>query len=309
MKKLPITEKAQEYGAKVKVSSDARKQLDEGWQQHFDIEIEDAFSAGVQYALDEVNKPREIAPNMNALRLILSIQNREQRKTNNASMTENQKFRLELFREFKGEAQKAYDFIMAGENKQTDTEPTATNQQVKGQDGIYLVYEDGSYKPYTGSNEKKDAKGVKYIGLVEDGHPFCIALKDLGSYQLLRDGVKCPSESPFYMPREVDALHDWECVERTKHIQELGTDIPLADGEYIPALPMLVAICRNVKEINKALEFAGGTPFDMDEDYWSVTEYHSFYAWGVHFFYGGVFNHTKYTSGVVRPVAAFTYDI
>ena len=220
-------------------------------------------------------------------------------------MTENQKLRLETFREFKDDAQKAYDFIMAGENKNGGTEQVATVQQVKGQDGIYLVYDDGSYKPYTGSNEKKDAKGVKYIGLVEDGHPFCIALKDLGSFQLLRDGVKCPSNSPFYLPREVDALHDWECVKRTKHIQELGTDIPLADGEYIPALPMLVAICRNVKEINKALEFAGGTPFDMDEYYWSVTEGSSYTACRVYFLSGLVVGNNKFYSNVVRPVAAF----
>jgi len=225
------------------------------------------------------------------------LQSEVLRTNKQETMTENQKLRLDLFREFKGEAQKAYDFIMAGEKSQ----PMQTEK--KAEDGLYYVYADDSYSPCDG---KKPEKEVKYIGIIHEGHPFSVGLKDLGSYQLLKDGVKCEKTSDFYKPRECDALNDWEYVERTKRIQRLGTDIPLSDGEYIPALPMVVAMCYWAdKGLNEALELAGGTPFNMDECYWSVTENYSNYAWLV-FFNNGVVNYYgKYISIVVRPVAAF----
>ena len=317
MIKLPITEKAQEYCEKVKVSSDARKQLDEGWQKHYDIEVEDAFHAGAVYVLENVNKPKSVAPNPVALAFCLAMKERasesDKRPKNTylktiSNMTENQKMRLELYREFGEDAQKALDFIMAGEKREVSKPaPVAVASGNTVPNGLYLVYEDGGYKPYTGDNDKSDAKGVKYIGIVHDGHSFCVALKDLGKYALVQDTDKCPSEHPSYRRRECDALLDWECVERTKHIQEIGTDIPLADGECIPALPMVVLMCHYAENgLNEALKFVGGEPFDMEEYYWSVTEYSSNYAWGVYFNTGYVYgNYFKYNGTVVRPVAAF----
>ncbi len=220
-------------------------------------------------------------------------------------MNENQKLRLELYREFKDDAQKAYDFIMGGEKHQV-TNPAPVTGKGDVSNGLYLVYEDGSYIRYTGEHDESAAEGVKYIGIVHDGHSFCVALKDLGKYALVQDTDKCPSEHPLYRRRECDALLDWDCVERTKHIQEIGTDIPLADGEYIPALPMLVLMCHYAdKGLNEALKFVGGESFDMEEYYWSVTEYGSSYAWTLNFNNGVVYNGSKSYSYVVRPVAAF----
>jgi len=53
------------------------------------------------------------------------------------------------------------------------------------------------------------------------------------------------------------------------------------------------------------------TPFNIPTNsyYWSVTEHGSGYAWGVYFNSGFVFNYGKSGSLVVRPVAAFVYDI
>ena len=310
MIKLPITEKAQEYREKAKASSDARKQLDEDWQGHYDIEIEDAFRAGACYVMDEVNKPKTVEPSTMALTFYLAIRDKlaelEKRPKNNICMTENQKMRLELYREFREDAQKALDFIMAGDNKRevSNHAPVASGK-AEVEIGLYLIYENG-YKKYTGEVSESDAEGVKYIGIVHDGHSFAVALKDLGEYALVQDTDKCPSEHPLYRRRECDALLDWDCVERTKHIQEIGTDIPLADGEYIPSLPMLVLMCHYAdKGLNDLLKSVGGEPFDMEEYCWSVTEYNSTYAWGLHFNTGNVLSSIKYYSIVVRPVAAF----
>ena len=198
----------------------------------------------------------------------------------------------------------AYKFLTEDEAQaQTPAAPAPVfSDKTIPDDGIYLIYSDNSYCKYNEDCKKEDAK---YIGVIHEGHAFAITLKDLGRFQLLKDEAECEDDSEFYLPRECDALNDWECEKRTKRIQELGTDIPLADGEFIPALPMLVAMCywRN-KGLDEALKAVGGEPFS-DSYYWSVTEYSSSSAWLVNFSNGGVYNGYKYYGNVVRPVVAF----
>lgn len=223
-------------------------------------------------------------------------------------MNENQKLKMQLLQEFScvenpiSFCREAYKFLT--EDKEAAAPVTPTDKQVS--DGIYLVYETGHYTPFTSGMGKSLASGVKYIGIVHTGHAFCVALRDLGQFPLIKEDVECEDESDFYVPRECDALNDWECIERTKRIQELGTDIKLNDSEYIPALPMVVAMCYWAdKGLNEALEFVGGQPFDMDSYYWSVTEFYSNNAWIVNFGSGYVNTFSQYYSDVVRPVAAF----
>lgn len=226
------------------------------------------------------------------------------------NMNTNQELKMQLLDKYADAGDKqsidfireAYKFLTEGETEI----PRIPLSGGKKKDGIYVILKNGGYELWDKEAEYNH-DSIAYIGLIHEGHPFAVALEDLGSYQLLRDGVKCPKESEFYHPRECDALYDWECVEKTKHIQSLGTDIPLKDGECIPALPMVVAMCYWAdKGLNDALKSVGGKPFDMSEYYWSVTEGGSNYAWFVGFGDGNVYNYYgKYYSGVVRPVAAF----
>ena len=222
-------------------------------------------------------------------------------------MTEQQQLRLDLFRETKDlqKAKDVFNFVMADGAKPA---PVAVAPAGGIANGLYYIFTDGSYAPFDGKS--KPEKEVKYCGIYHDGHSFAVALNDLGKFALVKDVDDCPEESTLYCPAECDALHEWDCVERTKHIQEVGTDIPLADGEYIPALPMVVLMRYYAKRgLNEMLKLAGGTPFNMDEYYWSVTEYSSINAWYVGFNNGGVYytypSGGKYGSFVVRPVAAF----
>ena len=222
---------------------------------------------------------------------------------------------LELYREFGDDAQKALDFVVKNSPVLMISDQVPATDEggkiifkpevaEKPKGGIYIIFRDGQYKLF-----EKDAAinkdDVKYIGVIYDGHSFAIALKDLGEFQLVKDGVKCPSNHPLYRDAECEALIDWECIEHTKHIQELGTDIELPDGEYIPSLPMLVVMRAWAEKINEALEFVGGELFDMGSSYWSCTEYGSTGAWYVSFHSGYVLTTGKYYSYVVRPVAAF----
>ena len=81
--------------------------------------------------------------------------------------------------------------------------------------------------------------------------------------------------------------------------------MPLPDGWYIPTLAVLEVMCFLKKQINEALEFAGGKA--MPDDYhWSSTEYSRNSARFVYFYNGYAYNHNKYSGYVVRAVTAFS---
>lgn len=71
-------------------------------------------------------------------------------------------------------------------------------------------------------------------------------------------------------------------------------------------LPLFANILKRVADAGVTT-----TPFNIptNSNYWSVTETNSSNAWYVHFSYGNVGYYTKSYSFVVRPVAAFIYDI
>ncbi|MBR1800642.1 MAG: hypothetical protein IJ767_04005 [Bacteroidaceae bacterium] len=173
-------------------------------------------------------------------------------------------------------------------------------------DGIYLVYNDGKCVPFGMELTEEFTHDVKGIGVIYLGIPFMVALKDLGEWPLVRNTENCPEESSFYKT-EGEGLHDWDFITATKHIQDIGTDIPLPKGWYIPTLAVLEVMCFWKEEINEAIIFAGGEPMP-DEPHWSVTEYTRYVARSVYFYNGHAGNNYKYNGGVVRPVAAFTYE-
>lgn len=233
----------------------------------------------------------------------------------------NQKELLDLYREFGSKAQEALDFVVKNshvlkidgdmsllphdEGRIITVGKPGTISFEKPADGVYIIFKTGQYVPFEkGADYNKE--DVKYIGIVHDGHAFAVGLKDIGEYSLVKEGVKCPSDHPSYRYCECDALLDWEFVERTKHIQELGTDIPLAEGEYLPSLPMLVVMFHYRGEINEALESVGGEPFDEDGSWWTCCEYDATNAWYLNASYGYlVGTYGKSHQYDCRAVAAF----
>lgn len=222
-------------------------------------------------------------------------------------MNQNQEIKMTLLKEFShvenavSFCREAFKFLTEDEQRPA---PIVFKDDAIPEDGIYLIYDDNSYRKFDKGCKKE---GIKYVGIIHNRHAFSVALKDLGVFQLLKDDVECEKESDFYLRRECEALNDWECVKRTSRIQRLGTDIPLKECEYIPALPMVVAMCYWANRgLNDALEFADGNPLRMDSFYWSVTESVSYFAWVVYFGSGYVSNGGgKYNGYSVRPVAAF----
>lgn len=207
-------------------------------------------------------------------------------------MNKDQQLRLNLFQTLQNveEAKKAYNFILEGKDV----------IQSADDNGIYLIYDNGTYEEFSGFNSKD---GIKSVGVVFQGHSFAVALRDLPEqYALVRDSDKCEEDSPLYKG-EVDAIFDWDAEAHTKHIVEAGTDIPLKDGELIPTAAMLVAMYRMREQLNKALEYAGGEPLKTVNYYWSSSEGNQYGSWILIF--GGYFgNGNKCNSYYVRPCTA-----
>lgn len=230
------------------------------------------------------------------------------------TLTQEQRLKLELYREFGEDAKEAYDFIASSENNAEETNNADCNstpepQTASFKDGVYIVYEDGTSELFNGNNSKED---VKYIGVRFGNKSINIALHDLGGdgkeYQFVKDGFTCEEHSDRYTrDREINCFEDFDGALNTGRIsEEIETEIPLdllEVGEYIPSMGEWGIIMMFASTVNKALEYVGGQP--IKGWYWSSTEYSQSDAWYVYFSSGSTNNGIKYYSLSVRAVAAF----
>lgn len=214
-------------------------------------------------------------------------------------MNENQKFLLELYREFGDNAQKALDFVMKNEAEgkvKPAIEVTPSISETR-KNGVYLLLNNGEIVPYTTDN----CKNVKMIAIFHDGHSFGVPLDgDLGKHPLLKSD-KHPEDN--FCANECQALLDWDFIGNTKHIQELGTDIPLKEGQYLPTAAVWLAMYANKATLNDALEECGGTPIDFTKSYWFAQRYDVYYAWYFHGTSGNLANSGVNSRCSVRAVS------
>ena len=206
-------------------------------------------------------------------------------------MTEEQKDRLSIYREFGGNAQKAYNFVFG------TTQCSNDSHSIK--DGVYIIYKDGSYELFNGENKKDD---VSKIGLVMGEKKIAIGLKDNGSYSLTNDNDD--EECGKYYDNSIDAISDWDGEKNTEHIKSIGTDIPLDDGEFIPSVGQIGFINLFLKSLNEALKYVGGEK--LEGYYWTSTEYSPELAWLLYLLDGDLGWLAKASARYcVRAVSAF----
>lgn len=207
-------------------------------------------------------------------------------------MTEEQKDRLSIYREFGDNAQKAYNFVFGTTQCSNDSHST--------KDGVYIIYEDGSYELFNGENKKDD---VSKIGLVMGEKKIAIGLKDKEGYSLTNDNDD-EEECGKYYDNSIDAISDWDGEKNTEHIKSIGTDIPLDDGEFIPSVGQISFINLFLKSVNEALKYVGGEK--LEGYYWTSTEYSAENAWLLTLYDGSLYWNAKASDrGHVRAVSAF----
>lgn len=185
-----------------------------------------------------------------------------------------------------------------------DREPSK-DDKVEHASGLYLIYEDGHVEPFTGDNSKDC---VRYIGLKHGYMSFAISLTEHDSVQLLDDDSLEVSVSGTYYERECDALFDIDGRGNTERLVARNPKLKnlLEDGEYIPSLGQLNLMAHYKDSINDALEYIGAEPLGSAWC-WSSTEGSQSSAWYVYFSNGITYGSSKYDSGGVRAVAAFSF--
>lgn len=173
-------------------------------------------------------------------------------------------FLLDIFERFGNEAQKAIDFVRKNESKDAGRQAPASVESVKMEDGVYVIYTDGSFERYC--DGLTDVEDVEKIGIIYDGHKFAIPLDGSYGKQKLLSKDNHPKDS--YCQSECEALTDWDFVKHTNHLKELGLAFSLKEGHYLPTAPVWIAIYHHRELINKLLELCGAKIIDFNDDYW-----------------------------------------
>lgn len=195
-----------------------------------------------------------------------------------------QKLRKELFDKLNDvqKAKAAYDFVMGNDVMQTKPAPLPGYVP----NGVYIVYNDGTYIPFSSDAPKDNAK---FVGVAYNGHTFGVFRK-VGDYKLL-PSTNIPKDD--LCQDEYQALIDWDFVKHTDHIFKLGCEIPLVEGEYLPTAPMFVVIANLANQgLNDALKHIGLDPIDLDGYYWFAQRCNASFAWYFYGAYGSLYGFT-----------------
>ena len=228
-------------------------------------------------------------------------------------MTENQKLKMELLKEFAISdepksievCREMYKFMVEDE---APTPSVPTNGK-HPKDGVYYICDDEkkTIVPYKATlTPPEDAMGVL---LVQGERSIIIALRDCNDgEETTLTKQKDPSNlKGNYIDTCIDAVADWNGQKNTEHLKAVGLsdNISLSDGWYIPSMGEMLFIFTHRKEVNAALEKAGGHPIS-DDWYWTSTESSATNAWYLYLSYGYMDTSTKATITIrVRPVSAF----
>ena len=228
-------------------------------------------------------------------------------------MTENQKLKMELLKEFAISdepksievCREMYKFMVEDE---TPTPSVPTNGK-HPKDGVYYICDDENKTivPYKATlTPPEDAMGVL---LVQGERSIIIALRDCNDgKETTLTKQKDPSNlKGNYIDTCIDAVADWNGQKNTEHLKAVGLsdNISLSDGWYIPSMGEMLLIFTHRKEVNAALEKAGGQPI-ADDWYWTSTECSATNAWLLNLNDGAMLSNPKATYTFrVRPVSAF----
>lgn len=200
-------------------------------------------------------------------------------------------------------AKKVWDFVMDYKEIKP-VNPLLKNESTQRQNGIYYILS-GGVPVHESEFDYNDRDKCIGVGVVMGDKFATVSLCDAadGDDVALTEQDKTGDPNRF---RKTfwEAMADWDGKGNTESMKSyLNPKINLEEFEYIPSVAQLHLILMNIKEINRALEYVGGTPL-KDDCYWSSTEYSSGISWGVNFNSGYTWASSKCHSHTVRPSVA-----
>lgn len=223
-----------------------------------------------------------------------------------SNLNEMQSLRSALIKEVNYDVEKAkkvWDFVMDyKEIKYPNLLPKNVSPQ--RQNGIYYILS-GGVPVHESAFDYNDRDKCIGVGVVMGDKFATVSLCDAAN----GDDVSLTEQDKTGDPNRFrktfwDAMADWDGKGNTESMKSyLNPKIDLEKFEYIPSVAQLHLILLNINEINKALEYVGGTPLKED-CYWSSTESSSFSSWYVGFSSGSTWYYSEYTSNAVRPSVA-----
>lgn len=211
-----------------------------------------------------------------------------------------------------GEAKEYASFIFGFKEPFETRTPPDEEEDGRKHEYIEPIIEDGVYIVEKGFLPRRfeDVAGVQNpkecdVMVSYHGHKWIVAKEDLKGEELpLFSDDSHPEDTSSFYKCEIDALNEFDMMSCTEHLREAGLAFELDADLYIPTAGQLAAMFLFRKELNKALEMAGGTPM-KEEIYWSSSENHDERSWGVSFSYGNAWNEVKCNDNAVRPCTAF----
>ena len=217
------------------------------------------------------------------------------------------------------ETEKMYNFIINDKPKTSDI--PIVNEQPKisdtpvvkdRPDGIYFILSPNNII-HESSATDEDKRNSIAVG-VKMGSKFANVT--------LNDAVEGKSVSLFVCDEfsnkftvavphndDYDVISDWNGIENTNKLRNnLNPDINLNKNEYIPSMAQLFLILLNIKNINRALDEAGGKLIEKDW-YWSSTDDNDEdYMWELNFNGGGYDIESKIGRGILRTSVICEFD-
>lgn len=208
----------------------------------------------------------------------------------------------------------AYEFIKNGTPVDSEDEPTGAVVRRNLKDGVYIVFQDGSFLSPNGIGDMSDthpeAANIVGVGIKQGDRRLLVALHDCAGGKDITLTTKADetNETDRYIDTYLDAVADWDGKGNTEHLRRIGLnpEIDLEPGWWVPSVGEMYLIYTNRRAINKALEQIGGDPLPGDW-YLTSTETSAADAWNL-YLNDGTLNHwnTKASDkGRVRPVSAF----
>lgn len=197
-------------------------------------------------------------------------------------------------------AKKVWDFIM----DYKEINPLIRRTNAQRQNGIYYILS-GGVPVHESAFDYNDRDKCIGVGVVMGDKFATVSLCDAadGDDVALTEQDKTGDQNRF---RKTfwEAMADWDGQGNTESMKSyLNPKINLEEFEYIPSVAQLHLILLNINEINKALEYVGGTPL-KDNYYWSSAELSSSRSWIVGFGSGAAWGSSKCISFTVRPSVA-----